>query len=253
MEASPLPIWAYALAAFISIIFIATTLFFLLFSDRLILRWYRTQLAEDPKIKAILQDLAARAEIPVPRFYTMESEAPNIFSIGSPGRGSIVMTTAAMTMLDEDEKRCVLAHEIYHIKEGSRLRTVSAALGGVLASMATVALWASLLLGFGQEEDPAPRMIRTFATALFFPHAALVVALKNPESLELEADKYSSRMCQKPGKFVSALKKMHGHEIPVNPSHAPLFLVNPLKKDLFNSLFNFHPDLTRRIRMLEGK
>jgi heat shock protein HtpX len=250
MEAGVLPIWVYVLAIIIGTLFTATIVFFFFFSDRIMLRWYRARMVEDPRVDAILQDLAARAKISVPRLYAMDSEVPNVFSAGSPRRASIIITSAAMDMLDEEELEGVLAHEAYHIKNGLRTRTVSAAFAGVLTSMSTAALWGSLLLGFGQEKDPAPRLIRSFTMALFAPHAALITRLANERSKEFEADEYSANLCNH-GKLARALKKMD-RRMPINPSHAHLFIVNPLKEETFNSLFDSHPALSERIKRLEG-
>jgi heat shock protein HtpX len=250
MEAGALPIWIYVLAIIIGILFIATIGFFLFFSDRIMLRWYRVRVVEDSRVNTILQDLAAKAEISVPRLYAMDSEAPNVFSVGSPRRASIVITSAAMDVLDEEELEGVLAHEAYHIKNGLRIRTASAAFAGVLTSMATAALWGSLLLGFGQEHDPAPRLIRSFTMALFAPHAAMITRLANERSREFEADEYSANLCN-PEKLARALEKMD-RQMPINPSHAHLFIMNPLKEETFNFLFDSHPALSERIRRLEG-
>jgi heat shock protein HtpX len=223
-------------------------------ADKIMLRWYRAHKIEDAKLNAILRTLAMKVDIPVPRLYSMELSMPNIFSVGKgQGNASIVITTSALDLLDKKELECIIAHEMYHIKNDLSNRTISAAFAGILTSMATVAFWGSLFLGFGQESDPAPKLIRSFAMSLLAPPAALLVALAVPRSVEFKADKLSAELCRKPERLARALVRMDEHRmIDVSPSHAHFFIVNPLQNDTFNSLFDFHPPTGERITCLEG-
>jgi heat shock protein HtpX len=187
---------------------------------------------------------------------------PNAFSCGkSPGNASVVITTEAVKLLDRGELESVFAHEIFHIKnEETRAATITAALGGILTASATLALWGSMFLGFGQERNPAPRLIRFFAMSLSAPHAAFMIHLTKPGIREYAADEYGAKLCKNPEKLVSALKKMDGMKLQMNlnPSHAHLFIINPLNDggddevldEIFNSLFDTHPPVDSRIKRL---
>ncbi len=251
-----------ALLLFITLLIILLTI--IRFSDRIILRWYSARKSDDSGLSRTLKTLAERSGIPCPRLYIIESQMPNIFSVFSCGKGqgnasgdaSIVITTGAIKLLDANELESVFAHEMFHIKDNRRTRTatVTAALGGIITASATVALWGSMFLGFGQESDPAPRLIRFFTMSLSAPHAAFMIHLTNSGGQEYAADEYSAGLCGGHENLVRALKKMEGemdgtmHQ--VNPSHAHLFIINPLNDDIFNSLFDTHPSVDSRIKRL---
>lgn len=240
-----------ALLVVLGFIFVFVGIYF--FGDRIILRWYRAKEVKETKLNEALHKLAKSANIAMPKLYTIESEMPNIFSICRKSENaSIVVTTKAMDLLDQKELECVFAHEIFHVKNRDTVSsTIVATLAGMLTASATLALWGAVFLGFGQDNDPAPKLIRSFAMSLSAPHAALLIQLTMPRSREYAADEYSARLCMKPKKLASALKKIDKLKLQVNPSHAHMFIVNPLSEEIFNSLFNTHPSIDERVKHLK--
>lgn len=242
--------------AFIIISFLALIIIFFMiirFSDRIILRWYNAHEAEDAEIARTLKTLAERSGIPCPKLYTTESSMANVFSVGKrPENASIIITTEAIKLLSGEELRSVFAHEMFHIKNKDlKTATTTAALGGILMASATLALWGSMFLGFGQKNDPGPRLIRFFVMSLVAPHAAFMVQLTKPVPREYAADAYCAKLYGRSEKLADALKKMGGIKHPVNPAHVHLFIINPLGTDeIFNSLFDTHPQTDERIKRL---
>ena len=93
-----------------------------------------------------------------------------------------------LEMFDELELEALLAHEIGHIKNGDvGLNTVTAFLAGLIMSVPNFAMWGSLLSGFGQPEDPAPRFFKFIATALAAPPAATLIHLTNPSKKRIRS------------------------------------------------------------------
>jgi heat shock protein HtpX len=166
-----------------------------------------------------------------------------------------------MELLNENELDSVVAREIARISEGNIAQnTFVAMLAGVIASFTTVALWGSMLSGFGQEDDPVPRFIRFMTMGLVMLPAALLVYLGSSDSV-LSADSKAVDMLVKKDYLVSALKRINTeirlHSVEYfNPGHAQLFAVNPVKVtslyDIHLSLFVAKPDMMQRLKALEN-
>ncbi|MFO7967657.1 MAG: M48 family metalloprotease, partial [Archaeoglobaceae archaeon] len=144
-------------------------LMFYLFSERLLLRWYGAQEVKEGELYDIGQEVGVTV-------YRFDSEMPNAFHAGG-----VAVSSALEKLLSEEELRAVLAHEADELggKE-SRVYIVAAAISGVLVGLSTAAYWASLLTGFGQEDDPAPNLIKLFVMSVVAPFAAFLTHLVVP-------------------------------------------------------------------------
>jgi heat shock protein HtpX len=191
---------------------------------------------------------------------------PNAFATGRSVRHtSIVVTNALLDLLDNDELEAVIAHELAHVKNGdTALGSIVAVMAGTLAALATCAFWCSIFTGFGQEDDPAPNLIKFFVTSLVAPVAALIIQLMVSQSREYRADAQSVRMVEKPHTLISAVEKLDlkltSDTFAVNPSHVHLFFMNPLHGDeitvmdfrlpTYHLLFRTHPPTQSRLSAL---
>jgi heat shock protein HtpX len=234
-----------------------------------LLKWYKAKKIEDDYILNIVKELAEKAEIPVPEVFVAKIEMPNAFALGrNPKKGKIVLTEPLLNLLDRDELKAVIAHEIVHIKNQDTLISgLVAVLAGILVSISTLAFWASLLTGFGQEDDPAPNLIKLFVLSLVAPVAAVLVYIFISSSREYLVDKESIKLHEDPTKSTSSLEKLNkelkSRVYEVNVAHAHLFTVNPLHRDTVNildytlptyaSLFNTNPSIINRLKKLKGK
>lgn len=249
-----------------------------LFSDKIILRWNHARKVKEVQgekstkdrgkletegvltLHAILCDLTKKANLPKPKLHVIASPMPNIFSIGrNQKNASIVVTNGLLKLLDREELESMVAHELFHVKNKDTLiGTIIAVLTGILTGLATLALWCSVFLGFGQEDEPAPKLIRFFTMSLFAPPSALLIQLSIPKSREYAADKYSASLGMKPHNLAHALEKIENQlklkEWKINPSHSHLFIINPLRfhntDNIFNSWFNTHPSTKDRVKNL---
>ncbi len=257
-----------AALVFAVILVLACGFYFL--SDNLLLRWYHAKemQAKNSPLHEIVHRLATKVGIPVPKVFIVESAMPNAFATGrNAEHASIVVTNALLDLLDNDELEAVLAHELAHVKYGDTLiGTIVAVLSGALTALATFAFWCSIFTGFGQEDDPAPNLIKFFVTALVAPVAALIIQLMVSQSREYGADEQSLRTLGKTDTLISALEKLelklNSDTYEVNPSHVHLFFMNPLHDDEFtvmdfrlptyHLLFRSHPPTHNRVNALRA-
>jgi len=241
------------LASGIGVAVLLTVVACFVFSRQILLRWYRVRKApfNDPLRMQMLK-LAIYSGMPAAGLCFVDSPVINSFSIGSRKNGSIVLTTGAIERLSKEELSCMMVYEIAHLRRGRGLREIAAVLAGTLTMLPIAVLWGAVFTGFGQEYEPAPKLIKFFVTSLLAPPAALLIQITSRESVKYESDKYAALLCGSDSAIgmLSKLRDQEGWDI--NPSHAPLFIANPLTEDeIYNTLFHTRPSIDDRIKRLE--
>ncbi|WP_406661212.1 M48 family metalloprotease [Methanolobus sp. ZRKC3] len=233
-------------------------------SDRILLKWYHCEampLAEYANVHSMLYTFSDKVSIRLPKPFIFESMVPVIFSVGSDDASKIVMSRGLLELLNKRELEAIIAREIARISEGDVAQnTFISMMAGIIASLSTAALWMSMLGGFGQEGDPAPRFIRFVAMGLVMLPAALLVYLGVSDQV-LSSDAKATSILGQKDNLASALKRidteirLHSVEY-FNPGHAQLFVVNPVKVnslyDIHLSLFVAKPDMTQRLMALSS-
>jgi heat shock protein HtpX len=232
------------------------------FSDKIVLRMYGAQevsLNEAPDLFRLVQRLAQRAGIPMPRVYIIPSDSPNAFATGrNPEHAAVAVTEGIMRLLDEQELAGVLAHELGHVRNRDTLiMTVAATLAGAITMLAHMAQWGALFGGFGSrndDEDSGGGMLGLLFMAILAPIAAMLIQLAISRSREYFADSTGAVIAGSPLGLARALEKLHyaSQRLPLNPNPATahLFIVNPLSGASFATLFSTHPPIEERIRRL---
>ena len=228
------------------------------FSDRLALKASRAQPVEPgtmPELEGMVQDLAQRAQVPVPRLFLIPSEQPNAFATGrNPQHAAVAVTQGLLQHLPPDQVKGVLAHEFAHIKNRDILvSSIAAMVAGAIAAIANV-LQFSLLFG-GDDEDSGPLgLIGTLATIILAPLAATLIQLAVSRQREYLADATGAQLLGRGEPLANALETLErgAQAIPmnVNPATASLYMVNPLPRGGVANLFMTHPPLAERIRRL---
>jgi heat shock protein HtpX len=227
------------------------------FSDRLALRASRAQPVEPgamPELEAVVQDLASRAGVPVPRLYLIPSEQPNAFATGrNPQHAAVAVTQGLLRHLPMEQVRGVLAHEFGHVKNRDILvGSIAAMIAGAISAIANV-LQFSLFFG-GDEDDSPLGLLGTIATIVFAPLAAMLLQLAVSRQREYLADATGARLLGRAAPLADALETLErgAQAIPmgVNPATASLYAVNPLPRTGVASLFMTHPPTAERIRRL---
>jgi heat shock protein HtpX len=231
------------------------------FSDKIVLSMYgarEVSLNEAPELYRLVQRLAQRAGIPMPRVYIIASEAPNAFATGrNPQHGAVAVTEGILRTLDTDELAGVLAHELGHIRNRDTLiMTVAATLAGAITMLAHMAQWGAIF-GFGrrdEEDSGGGGMLSLLFMAILAPIAATLIQLAISRSREFFADNTGAAIAGSPSGLARALEKLHyaSQRLPMeaNPATAHLFIVNPLTGGSLANLFSTHPPIEERIRRL---
>jgi heat shock protein HtpX len=230
------------------------------FSDRIALKLSRARPVEPgtmPELEAMVRDLAHRAGLPVPRLYTIPSEQPNAFATGrNPEHAAVAVTEGLLRDLPSVQVKGVLAHEFAHIKNGDILvSSIAAAVAGAIAAIAEAFQW-SLLFG-SEEEDSGPLgWIGLLATIIVAPIAASLLQLAVSRQREYLADASGAQLLGHPTPLADALETLEhaatARAMSVNPATASLYIVNPLTRQGFATLFATHPPTAERVRRLRA-
>ncbi|MCC6671134.1 MAG: zinc metalloprotease HtpX [Planctomycetes bacterium] len=234
-----------------------------LFSDRLILRMNGARLVtpeQAPALHRMVSELAAKANMPVPRLAVIADPTPNAFATGrSPERGVVAVTEGILQLLDPRELRGVIAHELAHIKNRDTLvATVAAMLATVITYVANVVQWGALFGGHQQsEEGEGGGAGGGLLMALLAPIAATMVQMGISRSREYLADETAARLTGDPLALGSALVKLQrlgeamADQHQPQPASASLYIVNPLAGRSLLKLFSTHPPIEDRVARLE--
>jgi heat shock protein HtpX len=231
------------------------------FSDKLVLSMYGAQPVEGTELNAIVEELAARGGMPVPKVYLIESDQPNAFATGrNPQHAAVAATRGLMRRLDRDEVRAVLAHELGHVRNRDSLTmTITAVLAGAIGMLAQSLFFFGGGFGGRDERNSPLGGIGALLVMILAPIAAMLVQLAISRSREYEADRAGAELSGEPRALASALQKIsHAAEAIPNPraeqhpASAHLFIINPLHGRGADNLFSTHPSTESRIaRLLE--
>lgn len=231
------------------------------FSDKIVLSMYGAKeisYEEAPWLHKMVEDLARRAEIPKPKIYLVPMEQPNAFATGrGPGHAVVAVTRGILDILDEEELRGVLAHELAHIKNRDVLvASIAATIAGAI-SMIVNWLQFALIFGWGRdEENNNPlSLVGSLLLIIVTPIIAAIIQMAISRSREYLADETGAYICGCPLALAKALEKIHNYvtQVPpqkVNEGTAHLFIENPLKGEGLMELFSTHPSTEKRIARL---
>jgi heat shock protein HtpX len=208
-----------------------------------------------PRLYAVMERLAAKANIPVPKLYVIPDAAPNAFATGrNPRHASVAVTQGLLELMNDEELEGVIAHELSHVRNYDILiSSIAATLAGAIMWIARWGPW----LG-GGEEDERDRSGGFVAILLMIlaPLAAFLLQLALSRQREYAADATGARMVGEPYGLISALQKLgtYNQRIPttaIPPSTAALCIVKPMfGMGGISSLFSTHPPLEKRIEAL---
>jgi heat shock protein HtpX len=213
---------------------------------------------EAPELHQLVDQLATYARLPKPRVAIIDSPSPNAFATGRDANHAVVaVTTGILGILSRDELAGVLAHELGHVRNHDILiSSVAATVAGAITMLANAAQWALIFGGFGGRSDRDRNPFADLLLILIAPIAATLIQLAISRSREYAADESGARLIGQPESLARALEKLElatsVRPLPVNPSMAHLFIVNPLKGVNMAGLFSTHPPIQERIRRLRA-
>ncbi len=226
------------------------------FSDKMVLKMYNAQEVDEtsaPQFYRMVRELAQRAQLPMPRVYLIQEDAPNAFATGrNPEHAAVAATTGILQVLSERELRGVMAHELAHVKHRDILiSTVSATMAGAISMLANFAMF------FGGRNGRPANPIVGILVMLLAPLAASLIQMAISRAREFEADRGGAEISGDPQALAGALQKIqrYAQGIPMqaaerHPETAQMMIMNPLSAGGLRGLFSTHPATEERVERL---
>jgi heat shock protein HtpX len=228
------------------------------YSDQIVLKMYDAKAitkAESPVLYGVVQGLADKERMPVPKVYIIADKSSNAFATGrDENHAAVAVTSGILDLLNRDELTGVIAHELSHIRHSDILiGTMAATIASAVVIVAGVAKWTAMMGGAGADGEQTVALI---ATAIVAPVAATLVQMAISRSREYDADKGAAKMTGSPEALADSLEKLSlaSRKTPLdaNPATAHMFIVNPLSGNMIMNLFSTHPPLEKRVARLRG-
>lgn len=225
-------------------------------SDKMVLRMHHAievNASSAPEYYGIVEQLAERGDLPMPKVYLIKNDQPNAFATGrNPQNAAVAATTGLLDRLSHEEVAGVMAHELAHIKHRDTLTmTITATLAGAITMIANFAIFFR-----GGRNNPLG-IIGAIAAMLLAPMAAAVVQMAVSRTREYSADRGGAEICGNPLWLASALEKIAGGSTKIvnedaerNPATAHMFIIKPLSGQRMDGLFSTHPATENRVAAL---
>ena len=225
-------------------------------SDKMVLRQYHAQEVDAQsggEYYAIVQELAQRAALPMPKVYIIDEAQPNAFATGrNPEHAAVAATRGILAMLSARELRGVMAHELTHVKNRDILTsTISATVAGAISTLAQFGMF------FGGGDRERPNFIVQIAIMILAPLAAMLIQMAISRAREFGADRGGAEISGDPESLASALRRIEAHAqgtpmapAEMHPETAQMMIVNPLTGGDLSGLFRPHPATEERVSRL---
>lgn len=233
------------------------------FSDSMVLKMYNAREVsreEAPQLYGLVENLAANAQLPMPKVCIIESEVPNAFATGrNPSHAAVAVTTGIMRALDYNELSGVLGHELAHVKNRDILT------GTIAAMMATVISYGAQFIAFfggrSDDDEGSGNPIAALVAVILAPIAAMLIQMAISRSREYVADHDGAEICGNANYLADALEKieyyaLNGRQMSdATPATAHMFIINPFSGAMssMRKLFSTHPETSERIARLRAQ
>src|SRR5438552_8900150 len=228
------------------------------FSDKIALSMYRAQPVtreELPRVYGVVERLAQKIGIPVPKIYVIPTDSPNAFATGrSPSHASVAVTQGILNLLNDEELEGVLAHELGHVRNRDILiSSIAATIAGAITFMARFGMF----FGVGDRDERRGGGVGALLMLILAPIAAVLIQLAVSRSREYQADETGAHFTGNPYALASELSKLDAYSkrlpLQATPSTAHLFIIQPFLGMNLMSLFQTHPPIAKRIERLTGR
>jgi heat shock protein HtpX len=235
---------------------LGTNLWAYWYSDTMVLKLYNAREVDAvsaPQLYQIVQELAGRAGLSMPKVYLIDEAQPNAFATGrNPEHAAIAATTGILRLLSVRELRGVLAHELAHVKHRDILTsTITASIAGAISALAHFGIF------FGSRDDEHRNPILAILVLILAPIAAMLIQLAISRGREYEADRGGADISGDPRALADALAKIdrYAKGVPLetaeeHPSTAQMMIINPLHGGGIAEMFSTHPPTEERIDRL---
>ncbi len=210
---------------------------------------------EAPRLYAVMERLAGKANLPMPKLYLIPQAAPNAFATGrNPNHASVAVTQGLLDLMDDEELEGVIAHELSHVRNYDILTSsIAATIAGAITWVARMGFW----FGGGDDRERQGGGLIALVMLIVAPLGALLLQLGISRQREYQADASGAKMVGHPYGLVRALEKLgaYNKRIPmdISPTTSALCIVAPLTaRQFLSGLFSTHPPLADRIARLQN-
>lgn len=244
-----------------SLVINAVTYFF---SDKIVLSMYKAKRLDESRyanLYTIVGDLASQMKIPMPKLWLIETPVANAFATGrNPKNASVAVTSGILNILDEEELRGVLAHELSHvINRDILVSTIAATLASTISYVAQMMRFTAFTRQSDDSNNRRTNPIGMLAAVVLMPIAASLIQLAISRSREYLADETGAEATHEPLALAAALEKLET-SVQINhfdqretgkASTSSLFIVNPFLGGGLMALLSTHPPMAQRIARLK--
>lgn len=211
---------------------------------------------EQKRLYNIVENLSIQLNLPMPEVYIIEDPAPNAFAAGRDPKHSIVCATSGIIeLMNDSELEAVMAHEMGHVQNYDiRVSTIAFGLASAIALISDLGLRLAFFSDDDDREIQPIVYVVSFIAIILAPVIALMIQMAISRQREYLADATSAKNTSNPDAMISALKKLEGHERPMEKQSSAtshMFFLNPLKPGFFSKMLSTHPPLEDRIKRLE--
>lgn len=231
-------------------------------SDKIVLSMYRAKEVTPDQIPELYNatlELSQNAGLPMPKLYVINEDTPNAFATGrNYNHSAVAVTTGILRILNMNELKGVIAHELAHIKHRDIL--ISSVAATISAAITYLTYFLMFFGGRGSDDNRGSNPLVLIAMMILAPLAATIIRMSISRTREFIADEGGAKICGNPLYLAEALRKldsfsgrasMHVSE-QVADSTAHMFILNPLSGKGLASLFSTHPPMEERISKLEN-
>mgnify|MGYP000359576701 FL=1 len=227
-------------------------------SDKMVLRMYKVKEADrqsHPQLYNMIEELARKADLPMPALYIIPQEQPNAFATGrNPEHSAVAVTEGILRTLDKQQLRGVIAHELAHIQNRDILTQTMVTT--VVSALSMLAQFAMFIPFGGGDRDSNPLV--ALVVLITAPIAATMLQAAISRTREYEADRVGAEISGEPEQLAAALRSIEkaAEQIKMNVSETAMrstshmFPVNPFSGERFMSLFSSHPETQDRVDKL---
>ncbi len=232
------------------------------FSSKLVLKMQKAKPLDEHKhanIVRMVEDLTTADNLPMPKLYYVDTPIPNAFATGrSPKHAVVAVTTGILDILNDDELKAVLGHELGHVKNRDMLvSTIAATIAGAISFVIEMAFWSSL---FGGGDDESTNPVAMIAMMILAPLAAILIQMAISRSRELLADQHGAKLVGGGKDLASALQKLDDFKrnapplkpSPAEQSSAHLMFANMFAMQGLAGMFSTHPSTKQRVERLNN-
>ncbi len=232
------------------------------FSDKIVLMMHRAKEVDEnsnPRLYRIVFELSHKAGLPMPRIFVIPDMSPNAFATGrNPKHAAIAVTKGLLDIMDDEELRGVLAHEMSHIKNRDILiGSIAATVATAIMMLADMVKWGAIFGGLGGDDDEgAGNIFVALAIAIITPLIATIIQLAISRSREYLADATAAKIVGHPWGLINALEKLGRYSGQIPPKYgnetvSHMYIVNPFSGKSMMKLFSTHPPIEERIKRLK--